>query len=282
MLFLKTIRKKILPPIVLDFLAFTKNKVAIMRGKSAYSFLDEEVIIKKYLNELSIKNKYCVDIAASNGITMSNTYSLFKEGWDGMAVEFDSILFGELSNHYEKFSNVNLVKTKVIPDNVISILKSCLCPKEFAFLSFDIDSYDHYVLDELLSEYRPQLVCVEINEKIPPPISFTVKYSSDHVWAVDHFYGQSISMCYKLCIKYNYDIVELHYNNLFMVPKEVNKFNSLTPEEAYDVGYRNKKDRKEKFPWNKDMEELLVMDKENGIKFLAMKFEKYSGKFILE
>ena len=53
-----------------------------------------------------------------------------------------------------------------------------------------------------LSDYRPRLICSEINEKIPPPIKFTVKYSPNHYWQGDHFYGQSISQLYKLCKKY--------------------------------------------------------------------------------
>jgi hypothetical protein len=109
-----------------------------------------------------------------------------------------------------------------------------------------------------------------------------VKYNEDHVWSEDHFYGQSVSMVGRLCKKFNYDIVESHYNNLFLIPREINKFKSLTPEEAYDMGYRNKIDRKMKFPWNDDMEELLNMGREDGIVFLENKFEKYSGKYILE
>lgn len=135
---------------------------------SRFSNLDEEKIIEKYLDSLPIKNKFCVDIAVSDGITMSNTLFLFEKQWDGIAVEFDSEKFSKLANLYKKFPGVSLVKTKVVPENIIFLLKSCLCPREFSFLSFDIDSYDFFVLEQLLSEFRPLLICVEINEKIPP------------------------------------------------------------------------------------------------------------------
>ena len=64
---------------------------------------------------------------------------------------------------------------------------------------------------------------------------------------------------YELCKKYQYAIVELYYNSTFLIPSEINKNASLKPKEAYDTGYKNRIDRKEKFPWNKDMEELLHM-----------------------
>lgn len=283
MSFLKQSVKKFLHPGLLVLLVLSKYKFTRNRkGKSSSSFLDEENIIKKYLDHLDLKNKYCVDMAASDGISSSNTYSLFKEGWDGIAVELDSTKFAMLAIAYREFQNVNLIKTKILPDNVSSILKSCMCPKEFSLLNLDIDGYDFFVLDKLLNDFRPSIICVEINENIPPPIKFTVKYDTNHFWSGDHFHGQSISQCYELCKKYNYEIVELHYNNLFIMPQEVNQFEPLSPEKAYEIGYMNKVDRKEKFPWNSDMEDLLTMKKEDAIQFVRSKFHKYNGKFIVE
>ena len=66
---------RILPPIVLDFLIFIKKKFTNKKN-STYSFLDEQTIIEKYLAQIAVSNKFCVDIAASDGTTMSNTYAL--------------------------------------------------------------------------------------------------------------------------------------------------------------------------------------------------------------
>jgi hypothetical protein len=277
---LKRLAKSILPPPVWHFMGAVKKMLSHKKG--TYSFQEEEVVIRKYLNDLTLENNFCVDIAASDGISMSNTYSLFKAGWEGIAVEFDPIKFAKLAHSYSAFTNVSLLKTKVIPENVVSILKSCMCPEDFALLNLDIDSYDYFVLDTMLDAFRPRLICVEINEKVPPPIKFTVTYDSNHVWAEDHFYGQSISKCHELCVKHKYDIVELHYNNLFIVPREINKFAPLSPEAAYDAGYRNRADRKEKFPWNSDMEDLLTMGKNDALQFLKTKFAAYDGKYTLE
>ena len=254
----------------------------LLSKRLTFSFLGEEEIINKYLQTIPLENKYCVDIAAADGITMSNTLFLYKDNWNGIAVEYNSEKFAILSDLYKKFKNINLIKTKVTPDNVIYILKSCLAPKNFTFLNLDIDSYDYYVLDKLLSEYRPMLICAEINEKIPPPIKFTVKYNPDHLYEGDHNYGQSITKLFELCKKYQYALVELHYNSAFLIPNEINKNASLIPQEAYNVGYKNKIDRKVKFPWNKDMEELLYMSASDGIEFINKKFEKYKNKYICE
>jgi hypothetical protein len=109
-----------------------------------------------------------------------------------------------------------------------------------------------------------------------------VNFDPNHYWSGTHFHGQSISQCYELCKKYDYDIVELHYNNLFLVARELNTYEALSPEKAYEIGYKNKADRKKKFYWNHDMEDLMTMNKEDSIQFIKKKFEANHGKFTVE
>jgi hypothetical protein len=261
-----------------------KNIVKELRhkfvNKTTNSNLGEEKIIQKYLNYSNLVGRCCVDIAASDGTTQSNTLFLYKQHWSGLALEYDSGRFAILANHYKSYPSVNLMRVKALPENVVAILEANLIPKNFAFFNLDIDSYDYFVLDQVLSCYRPQLICTEINEKVPTPIEFSVKYSPEHNWCGDHFYGQSISQLYKLCLKYNYKIVELYYNNAFIMPNETKGPSSLTPELAYRVGYIDKADRKSKFPYNSDMEELIGLPKTEAIKFLNNKFARYSGQYI--
>lgn len=125
----------------------------------------------------------------------------------------------------------------------------------------DIDSYDYAVLEKILNYYRPSLICVEINEKILPPILSVVKWEPenchpDHVWNQDYFYGQSISQLDVLCTEHEYGIVNLEYNNAFLVPKKISKMPILNPEEAFKTGYLERADRKEKFSWNAEIEEI--------------------------
>jgi hypothetical protein len=253
-----------------------KRKISANRN---FSHLDEQSIINHYLEKLKIDKGYCADIAASDGITMSNTYSLYRNGWHGVAVEFDAQKFSNLSNSYVDFQNVNLVKCMVTPINVISLLEANTAPVNFDFLNLDIDGYDYFVLEKILQVYRPKLICVEINEKIPPPIKFAVKWDKNYAWATDHFYGQSISQLNMLINQHKYSLVELHYNNAFLIPTEISPAASLTPEEAYRVGYLEKTDRKSKFPWNSNMEDVLYMEPQEALDFINNFFSKYHGAY---
>lgn len=264
-----------------------KSKEAKILQESKYeleqhSYLGEEYIIDKYLNQLDEVNEYCVDIAASDGLTMSNTYFLWKRGWSGLAVEYNSQLFSKLSCEYAKFENVNLSKTMVTPDNVLFLLKTHQVPKQFGLLSLDIDGYDYFVLEQILSEFRPALICTEINEKIRPPLKFTVKWDANYTWANDHFCGQSISQLYLLCQKYQYFLVELYYNNAFLIPREISPYPGLDPETAYCQGYLHKPDRKQKFPWNADMEKIHQLSDQEALEFVNSFFSRYKGQFICE
>ena len=252
------------------------------RCKGVYSNFDEQIIIEKFLKGLKVKDRNCVDIAAGDGVTMSNTFSLFRAGWGGLAVEFDAKKFSRLAKDYRTMQEVNLAKCKVIPENVASLLKANQLPTNFAFLNLDIDGYDYFVLEQILSDFRPSLICVEVNEKIPPPVKFSVKWNPNYCWRGDHFYGQSISQLYGLCLAKRYSLVELHYNNAFLIPSELNPFPSLTPEAAYQQGYLQKSDRKQRFPWNANMEEVLTLPPEQAAVFINRCFEKYQGEFICE
>jgi len=275
----KAIVRAVLPGPIFDFLKSVQRRINFARNAG---FSDEERLTRHYLDSMPALTRYCVDIAAQDGVAGSQTLNLFKNGWTGLAVEYDAKMFAILSSTYAVFENVSLIRTRVVPANVVSILHAALCPRNFGLLSLDIDSYDHFILEQILGAFRPSLICVEINETIPPPIAFTVTYDPDHHWDGNHFQGQSIAKCYELCVRYSYDIVELHYNNLFIVPRELNSHGALSPGAAYDAGYRNRTDRKEKFPWNSDMEAIMTMSTEDAKRFLEEKFAKYKGKYTLE
>jgi hypothetical protein len=275
----KALLRTVLPAPAFRFLKDIQRRLEFRRT-SGHS--EDEHILLKYLERLATGRNYCVDIAAQDGVMGSQTLRLFQAGWSGLAVEYDGRMFAALSGMYQSFDDVSLVRTKVVPDNVVSILQAARCPREFTFLSLDIDSYDHYLLDRILETFRPRMICVEINENVPPPLKFTVTFHEDQHWTGDHFQGQSICKCHELCLKHRYDIVELHYNNLFLVPAELNAWPALTPQAAYDAGYRLKTDRQQRFPWNADMEAVLSLSPREAVAFLERKFAAYAGRYLLE
>jgi hypothetical protein len=223
-----------------------------------------------------------VDIAAGDGYSQSCTQGFFRLGFQGLAVEMDSNKFSTLSFLYRKFPNVRLIKARVTPLNVASILSAAEIKKNFAILNLDIDSYDLHVIDAILQAgYLPTVISMEINEKIPSGIHFSVNFDPSHYWQFDHFYGCSIDAAYNAIIPYGYMLYKIEYNNAFFIKSSdaISTWKHLSAAEAYDEGYRKKINRKELFPWNSDVDYWQDLNNKQVIKKIKTKFSSYSGKF---
>jgi hypothetical protein len=243
------------------------------------SLFDEDRILDEVLQDIDVR-KVCVDIGASDGRTMSNSLRLYDAGWSGLAAELDPEKFVALAQAHAGNPEVGLARVRVTPANVASLLRGAGVPEDFGVLSLDIDGYDFHVLDALLQAFRPSVICAEINEKIPPPLLFSVRYADDYAWDTGHFYGQSINQVAVLCERYGYSIARLEYNNVFLVVNAVATV-SLTAEAAYAAGYADRADRHDKMPWNADMEPLQSLAPAEAVAFLRERFAAYDGRYEL-
>lgn len=268
----------------LETLGFELRRVrpAGRGGERAYSNFGEDALIRELLGKLAPRHRFAIDIGAGDGETMSNTYALFRAGWEGLAAEWDPGRFAKLAYRFARFPGARLCRVRVTPDNAPGLLAAAEAPREPGFLSLDIDSFDYFVLERILSAYRPALICAEINEKIPPPLKFAVKWDPAHRWSRDHFFGQSLSMLEDLGKRHGYVLAGLEYNNAFLAPAGSGAGPGLTAEEAYHIGYVSRPDRLIRLPWNRDMEPLLGMDPGAARAFVREKFATYAGKYVLE
>lgn len=251
-----------------------------LRGR--FSYANEQQILSRYVAELLPKDhdRTVVDIGAGNGVRWSNSYALLLDGWRALGIEADQQKFSLLKRVYRSFPRAQAVHCKAEPENIASLLKSLEIEKNFSVLSLDIDGNDYWVLDAILSSCRPGLIVTEINEKIPPPIRYVVKYDPDFTLR-HHFYGFSIASLADLCARHRYGILELEYNNAFLAPVELGDGRFVDAETAYAHGYRDRPDRKQRFNLNFDMEDLLSMSPEEGMKFLRQFYSREVGNYYL-
>jgi hypothetical protein len=251
--------------------------------QSGFSNFDEERMLEEFVSTLlpALHSRTVVDIGAGDGVRGSNTYALFLKGWRGVGFEGDVRRARRLARAYKNFEGVSARHALVTPSNVAALLREHDIPSDFGVLSLDIDSYDYFVLDSILKEFRPRLVVAEINEKIPPPVRFVVRY--DPAFRLSHhFFGYSIASLEELCQRYDYALLALEYNNAFIAPRElVAGTRSLDSAEAYRRGYLERPDRRERFPDNHDMEALHSMTPEEAAAFLDRFFARHRGKYEL-
>src|SRR5678816_2873780 len=116
---------------------------------------------------------------------------------------------------------------------------------------------------------------MEINEKIPVPVYFTVKYDDAHFWQGDHFYGCSLTAAGKLLREQGYILESVEYNNAMFVRRDfAGSIVDLDDETAYRSGYVNRKDRSSLFPWNADVEGLVSMTPDQALEEVHRMFVK--------
>ena len=250
--------------------------------RDSFSNGQEEQMLAGYIAELlpSGHNRTAVDIGAGDGMRWSNTYALFLNGWKGIGVELDARKFVKLARAYKYFPEVYACRNRATPNNIVPLLQSYEMPADFAVLSLDIDGNDYWVLRAILSEFRPQLIVTEVNEKIPPPIRFVVKYDPNFQLR-HHFFGYSMAVLSDLCDEFGYVILALEYNNAFLAPKELAAERAVDAQAAYTSGYLERPDRREKFSLNFDVEAVYSLNPQEAVAFLKDFYSKFAGEFYL-
>ena len=247
-----------------------------------HSYAGEAAHLLGMLRTCGIHGGIVVDIAAGDGVTQSCTLPLFRDpAWGGLAVELDPDKAVRLEHAYRPFESVRTVRERVTPANVEALLRDHDVPDRFEVLNLDIDSFDLWVMTALLRTYRPAVITMEVNEKVPPPIYFAVDWDPGHVWQEDHFYGCSLTAAAALVRPCGYILEGLHFNNAFFIRADVaaGRIEDRDVAEAYACGYRDRPGRVDLFPWNHDVEHLHELEPAAIVRDLETRFAKYAGQF---
>lgn len=123
-----------------------------------YSQFGEDGIIKHFLNLIPEPSKYVVEFGASDGLSFSNTASLWTTGgYEALLIEADRERYENLSEHHN-----DLVKT--VHATVTNI--DDFTTRQADVCSIDIDGDDYHVFDRMQTSHH--IVLVEHNPTVPP------------------------------------------------------------------------------------------------------------------
>lgn len=138
----------------------------------------EDGVLQKVLEILPEHDKWCVEFGAHDGIFASNTRNLIENcAYSAVLIEGSKARFTKLRKNYSGKENVIAVNQFVgftENDNLDHILRKTPVPRNFDFLSIDIDGNDYHAW-KACSEYTPKVVCIEFNPTIPTEIQFVQK-----------------------------------------------------------------------------------------------------------
>lgn len=133
------------------------------KGRCGYSQFGEEGLIEVCIERLDDEGllrpneRFCFEVGAGDGRTLSNTLKLRERGWWALLIESADLLYKKL----EVF-NVDGVRTlhaTATPDNFNELLSGL--PHDCDFGSIDIDGQDYWLFEAM--EIRPRVMVVEYN-----------------------------------------------------------------------------------------------------------------------
>lgn len=187
------------------------------KAKKFFSQHGEEGIIEAIFEKMPATNHWCVEFGAWDGVNMSNTcYFIQNKKWKGVQIEGDKFRYNELVNNFNSLSGVyqfnELVGFTHGTNTLEDFLKRTPIPIDFDLLSIDIDGNDYHVW-ESMTTYKPKLVVIEINPRIPNDIVFI----QDRDMSLNQ--GSSLAAFIELGKLKGYELVCVHHTNAFFIPR---------------------------------------------------------------
>lgn len=176
-----------------------------------------DAVIETVVDTLPRRNHWCVEFGAWDGIWGSNSRNLIlKHDYAAVLIEGNQDKFRALHKNYAGHRQVVTVNQYVgfdARDGLDAILARTSIPRDFDFLSIDIDGNDYHIWNAVV-KYRPKAVCIEFNPTIPPEVSFV--QPADR--SVNQ--GSSLAALVELGKKKHYELIAVIGVNAFFVVQE--------------------------------------------------------------
>lgn len=150
---------------------------------NSFSHRGQDIIALSWLRKIGFLNKVAVEFGARNGFQQSNIRMFEKLNW-------------KLYQWDKFFQNKFVNKESITAENINQIFEKYEVPKQFDFLSIDIDSNDYWVWKAL--NYEANLVLIEYNPNFSIDKSVALKYDPNRVWKKNVAFSASFSAMVKL------------------------------------------------------------------------------------
>ena len=143
-------------------------------ARDVHSQFGEDGIIEYVLGQLPETDRWCVEFGAWDGKFLSNTFRLIEQcDYRAVLIEGNEDRVANLRRLKSEFPRIEPLHRYVdTGDNRLDLLLADYpIPKDFDFLSIDIDGNDFHVWKAVV-EHRPKIVCIEFNPSVPNAVSF--------------------------------------------------------------------------------------------------------------
>jgi len=171
----------------------------------------QDAYIKHIFDTIGTTNKYYIELGSKDGVDMSNTFYLREnENWTGFLIDYG----------YGNNPSINLISSFITKENICDLFYKYGVPDEPDFLCIDLDGNDYWILNEILTKYKPRVIMVETNVRFKPFDSYALKYNPNWQWDGHKWYGAAPFAFKKMADTYGYTPVYIHIDDMFLVHNE--------------------------------------------------------------
>ena len=167
----------------------------------------EDGIIQEIFRRIGTTNRVFFESGVGDGIE-NNTSFLLSLGWTGYWIDANPKFLTSLKRaSMLKACQIHHVVSSLTKENSVSLLSDLGVPREFDFMSLDIDQNTYHVWSALGEYFQPRAIVVEYNGVVPPEIEWIVRYDSKRAWNGTHNFGASLKAYENLGRKFGYSLV---------------------------------------------------------------------------
>ncbi|MGB3247289.1 MAG: hypothetical protein WBB25_22370 [Sulfitobacter sp.] len=201
-------------------------------GQKCFSQSDEDGITMEIVRRLNLENGTFAELGVGNGLE-NNSLILLALGWKGFWLGGEELVIDHQNSPRLSYFRdwISLANIDHLMQSGINALQS----KQPDVISIDLDGNDIYLTEKILADHaKPALFVVEVNNKFPPPVRFSIPYDEKHRWKNTDYYGASLQSFADLFESHGYFPVVCNTGtgtNAFFVRKEFRDKFSEVPED---------------------------------------------------
>lgn len=175
-----------------------------------YSQNNEDGVIRELIKFLDLKSpdengnlRYYVEFGTQNGEECNTRYLREYLNWTG------SMFDGSYN-----IPEINLNKEFITHENVLDIFEKYNVPIDLDLLSEDTDYSDYWLVEKILTKYRPKIVVHERNQEPAHRCVTVQKPTGLVIWDRTHYFGGSVCAFYCLAKRFGYTMVYCETNGI--------------------------------------------------------------------
>jgi len=186
------------------------------RKKNKYSQYGEDGITEAIFERIGVKNGWCLEVGASDGILFSNSRQFVEKGWNAILIESEKLAYERLVENCKIYPKARPVHAKIDSEHTLdSILEMHDAPIDIDLLIIDIDGQDYHIWNAMM-KYRPRVIVVEYNPQAES--EYIPALGADGKDGLDQAGRAAIirlgsSKGYRACIETPINIIMIHEDN---------------------------------------------------------------------